>query len=201
MKKISRLLLVCLVAGATAMFVSSCSKDGSAGPAGPAGANGQNGAQGPGGPAGPAGPKGDTGVANVIYSAWLDVRFLPDTIHTAGGGVDTIGYYSQIAAPKLTLNMLNTGLVKVYLNGFSATDPSLIALPYFSAFTGLTIEVTASVGTIDLYSNGDISTLMDNNGVKYYQYRYVLVPGGVRARSVIDWNNYAAVKEYLGLKD
>ncbi|SHK83713.1 hypothetical protein SAMN05444266_101314 [Chitinophaga jiangningensis] len=190
--------MLCLVAGATALFVSSCSKEGPAGPAGAAGANGQNGAPGP---AGPSGPKGDTGVANVIYSSWLDVAFQADTIHTAGGGIDTIGYGALINAPKLTLSILNTGLVKVYLNGDAPNDPSLIALPYFSAFSGLSIEVTAYVNTISLYSNANVSTQVDRNGVKYLQYRYVLVPGGVRARSVIDWNNYAAVKEYLGLKD
>ncbi len=47
----------------TLVIFASCQKEGDEGPAGPAG------------PAGSQGPKGDTGVANVIYSEWLDVEF------------------------------------------------------------------------------------------------------------------------------
>lgn len=50
--------------------------------------------------------KSDTGTANVIYSSWLDVTYLADTIHI-GTLVDTIGFYTNITAPKLTTN---TGL-------------------------------------------------------------------------------------------
>ena len=46
----------------------------------------------------------------------------------------------------------------------------------------------------EIYSNGDLT------GVPF---RYILIPGGTTARTakIIDWNNYAAVKAYLGLKD
>lgn len=36
---------------------------------------------------------------------------------------------------------------------------------------------------------------------KNRQYRYVLIPGGAAVRRNVDWNNYEAVKTYLGLKD
>jgi hypothetical protein len=41
------------------------------------------------------------------------------------------------------------------------------------------------------------------NGVKYQQYRYILIPGGAEARKAagIDWNDYKQVKAYLHLKD
>src|SRR5690349_2042724 len=78
------------------LFIISCSKEGPAGPAGPTGPTGATGAAGPGGPA------GAPGTANVIYSAWLDVPFLPDTVKQGNVVIDTLGYYSDVAVPKLT---------------------------------------------------------------------------------------------------
>jgi hypothetical protein len=172
------------------MLAVSCGKEGDAGP------------QGPDGPAGPPGPKGDAGSGSVIYSEWLDVPFKPDTIHLAGGKIDTIGYYAIIDAPKLTLALLSKADVKVYINTNDATDPVIHHLPYFSSFTGLTIQVTTYTKMIELYSNADVGTVIAN-GKKYQQYRYMIVPGDVTARSAspVNWLDYAAVKVYLGLKD
>lgn len=195
MKRISLNLFACL-ALAFALLAVSCGKDGDTGPAGAAGP------AGPAGPTGPTGPTGPEGSANVIYSDWLDVEYKPDTVHLAGGAIDTLGYFAVIEVPKLDLDMLTTGEIKVYLNGFSAADPAVIPLPYFSVYSGLSINPTFYLNEIDLYSNGDISTVMDNAGVKYQQYRYVLIPGGEEARKAkIDWNNYEQVKQYLGLKN
>lgn len=150
---------------------------------------------------GATGPKGDAGTS-VIYSDWLDVAYKPDTVHTAGGGIDTLGYYATIAAPKLTLEMLNTADVKVYINSSNATDPVIYSLPYNSA-SGLYIEVSAYTQTIQLYSNAQLSTTTDGNGKKIQQYRYMIVPGNTTARAVtsVNWGDYSAVKTYLGLKD
>ncbi|WP_276482491.1 hypothetical protein [Paraflavitalea pollutisoli] len=191
-----------LLAVVTSLILISCGKDGEPGPAGPAGANGANGATGPAGPAGPQGPAG-SGSSNVIYSAWLDVAYMPDTVHTAGGKIDTVGYYATIDAPKLTLTHINQGEVKVYINRNTAASPEIIPLPY-AGLNGLNIGITAYEKGIDLYSNGVVGTFTDRNGVKYQQYRYIIIPGGTAARSAnatIDWNNYAAVKAYLGLQD
>jgi hypothetical protein len=47
--------------------------------------------------------------------------------------------------------------------------------------------------TIQLYSNAELDGL---------PIRYILIPGKVPARlATVDWNNYDAVKKYLGLKD
>ncbi|MDQ6845768.1 MAG: collagen-like protein, partial [Bacteroidota bacterium] len=108
-------------------------KKGDTGPAGPAGANGANGATGP---TGPQGPKGDTGTANVIYSPWLDVAFLADTVHN-GTIIDTLGYYAHIAAAKLDTNILARGEMKVYLNLGSAATPHVVPLPYFDIYTNV----------------------------------------------------------------
>lgn len=191
------------IAAVTALFLSvlvtACSKDGATGPAGPAGANG------PAGPTGPQGAQGNAGTANVIYSDWLDVAYLPDTIHTAGNGIDTIGFYATINAPKMTADILNKGEVKIYFNLNNSTDPSIWAIPYFNPYNNITINLEGlEVGKIYLYSNLNPGTITQA-GVKYQQYRYVLIPGGTPARtatgSSINWNNYSEVKAYLGLKD
>lgn len=167
------------------MFMVSCSKEGPAGAAGP---------EGPPGPAG-------NGSSDVIYSDWLDVAFKPDTIHTAGGKIDTIGYYSIIDAPKLTVAMLNTADVKVYINTNEASDPVIYSLPY-SASSGIYIQVYAYKQKLEFYSNVDAGTIFDK-GKKYNQYRYMIVPGNAAAKAgaSINWSDYGEAKTYLGLKD
>lgn len=171
------------------MFMISCGKEGGVGPEGPAG------------PAGPVGPKGDAGSGTIIYSAWMSVAFKPDTIHKADKTIDTVGYYANIDAPKLTTALLSTADVKVYINTNDVSDPVIYSLPYSSS-SGLYIDVTALTQKIQLYSNGDMSTDLFN-GKLYLQYRYMIVPGNTGARSAaqVNWSDYAAVKVYLGLKD
>lgn len=170
-------------------LMASCGKDGSAGPEGPIG------------PAGPQGPKGDNASGTVIYSAWLDVPFKPDTIHLANGTIDTVGFYAVIDAPKLTLALLSTADLKVYVNTNDATDPVIYSLPY-NGNSGLYIQLSAYTQKIELYSNADVGTTIAN-GKKYQQYRYMIVPGNTQSRSAapVNWSDYAAVKAYLGLKD
>ena len=97
--------------------------------------------------------------------------------------------------------MLTSGEIKVYLNGFSAADPTVIPLPYINVFSGLSITSLFYLNTIELYSNANVGTVTQNS-VKYQQYRYILIPGGTPARKAsIDWNNYKAVQQYLGLKN
>ena len=185
---ISRLVLFTGLFFVTLMV--SCSKDGADG------ADGANGA------AGPAGPQGDAGAgSNVIYSSWLDVPFKPDTVHLAGGRIDTIGYYATISVPKLTTALLSTADVKAYINSNDASDPVIYPLPY-NGSSGLYVEFSAYTQKIELYSNADMSTV-SSNGKKYQQYRYMIVPGNAQARSAasVNWSDYAAVKANLGLKD
>ena len=182
---------------AITMIVTSCSKEGATGPAG---------STGPQGPAGPAGSAGAAGTANVIYSQWLDVAFLPDTIHN-GTAIDTIGFFADIAATKLDSSIVAGGEIKVYLNLGSAVDPFVAPLPYFDVYSGISVTPTFSVQDISLYSNVDASSVTQG-GVKYLQYRYILIPGGttalptsVNGKKGINWNDYNQVKAYLGLKD
>lgn len=180
------------------LFFANCQK----GDAGPAGPKGDTGATGAAGAAGAQGAKGDTGVANVIYSAWLDVAYAADTFRNAGV-LDTAGFFANITAPKLTAAILNGGEIKVYWNFGSSTAPAVSPLPYFDViYDFISIQPDFYVGRIFLYATGNYSTFTQNN-VKRNQYRYILIPGGVNARVVqpVDWNKYDEVKAYLGLKD
>ncbi|MBV7530286.1 collagen-like protein [Chitinophaga sp. sic0106] len=197
MKKLRSFVPYALILSAVVMFMVSCSKDGEPGPAGAQGPAGTNGTQGPAGPKGDTGAKGDTGVANVIYSAWLDVPFAADTVQYPGGVIDTVGWYGQIAVAKLTADMIGKSDVKVYINMNTPASPQVLALPFYGSFSLFNLLVP---GGIILQSNVRIGTV-SVNGTKYQQYRYILIPGGVAARSVIDWNNYEAVKAYLNLVD
>src|SRR4051812_27098988 len=182
-------------------FTLTQCKKGDPGPAGPAGPAGSNGAPGAPGSAGPQGPKGDTGTANVIYSTWLDVTFDADTSHT-GTTIDTLGFYASISAAKLDSAILSGGEIKVYVNAGTSSNPDVFPLPYLSIYSGLNITAEFVKNEIFLYANFDASTVTQN-GSKFLQYRYILIPGGVNGRvaKAINWNNYNEVKTYLGLKD
>ena len=180
---------------AITLLLSNCGKKGDPGAEGPAG---QNGAAGP---AGPAGPKGDAGTANVIYSDWLDVAYLPDTVHN-GNTIDTVGFMATISAPKLDMDILTKGEIKVYVNFRTSADPIVYPLPYVDIiFEGISISPAFYLQTIDLYANADASTVTEN-GTKFLQYRYILIPGGTKAsRKMVDLNNYNEVKKFYGLRD
>jgi hypothetical protein len=153
------------------------------------------------GPTGPEGPPG-SGTSAVVYSDWIDIKMKADTIHLSSGNIDTIGFYFTIAAPKITANVLAESDVRIFINTNSAADPTIYSLPY-NGSSGLYIEYSVSASAIDLYSNADVSTVMNNAGIKFQQYRYMIIPGGVNARKAtnVDWSNYAEAKAYLQLKD
>ncbi|KAA9037177.1 collagen-like protein [Ginsengibacter hankyongi] len=181
---------------AVIVIIASCSKTG---PTGPAGATG---AQGPAGPTGSTGATGAPGTANVIYSPWLNVKFV---------GADSTGWLGQISAPKLVDSIINRGDIKVFLNAGSdsANDQLIFPLPITDiAFTGAIINPYYQSQLINLLSTADVSS--DSlRGYHYFQYRYILIPGGTTAlpvsvggtKKTINWNDYSQVKAYLGLKD
>ena len=143
---------------------------------------------------------------NVIYSSWLDVKFTPVKDTPATGPIDTIAWTAQINAAKLDTAILNRGEIKVYLNAGTSTQPFVAPLPltdfaYYYLSIG-SLNPYFSVGRISMISTDDGST-ETFQGAKYYQYRYILIPGGTTARTTgkVDWNNYKSVQAYLGLKD
>jgi hypothetical protein len=176
MKKLSWGRLSVLVLLVSLLFTACKGKDGTNG------TNGTNGAN------------GAPGTANVMYSAWLDVTFALNT-------TDSL-YYATITAPKLVDSILQKGTVMTYVNAGTAAAPVIFPLPYTDLVSFLFIDVAYTPGKINLSSDGNISTTT-SSGSKVQQYRYVIIPGGVATgrMATVDWKNYAAVKEYLGIKD
>ncbi|MEP6750767.1 MAG: hypothetical protein ABJB86_23735 [Bacteroidota bacterium] len=189
MKQVNSFMALCFIT-VFLLVVASCSKTG---PTGPAGATGPAGPAGAAGAAGGTGAAGPAGTANVIYSAWLDVPYQYQS--TTPG--DTV-WFGNIPAPKLDTNILTKGEMKVYWNDNYAKAIDIAPLPYNDG--GSIILVNFEVGNIYLTANFNAGTGTDGTG-KFWQYRYILVPGGTGARSAINWNNYAEVKKYLNLKD
>lgn len=173
---------------AIALFFASCTKEGPAGPAGPAGP------QGPAGPTGAIGATGPAGTANVFYSNWLDVPFTPNE--------DSSTWTGQITATRLDSSIIQRGDIKVYVNIGTVASPTIAPLPLDALAFGLILTPLYQVGRIVLLASDDAST----EGVttqKTFQYRYILIPGGTSTgrMATVNWNDYNAVKAYLGLKD
>lgn len=143
------------------------------------------------------GDQGPAGTANVIYSDWMDVTF-NKTVRSPG---DTV-YIAVIDAPKLTNDIINNGDVKVFVNVNTPSSPTVVPLPNYDPFTVIFDQINCvfTPQKITLISLGDESTFT-SGGNKAYQYRYVLIPGGVKANSSVDWNNYQEIKQATGLKD
>ena len=163
------------------LFIFVACKKGDAGPEGPAG---------PAGPAGPSGPAGPTGTANVIYSDWLDVDFEPNS--------DSSNWSAAIPVDALTPEMLSQGEIKIYINFNTADDPVIFPLPYFDG--QIIINPLFYTDTIAMISTVDAGTV-DNGGDKFFQYRYVLIPGGTLANvpANVNLDRYADVKKYFKL--
>ena len=184
----------CILLLAITLIIASCSKEGPAGATGPAGTQGAAGANGA---TGATGSTGSTGTANVIYSDWLNVTFQ---------GNDTTAWIAEIAAPKLVDSILNKGAIKVYFNAGSdsANSQVVVTLPIYDPFLLVAIiNPYFTSQSITLISTGDVSSFTLRT-YHHFQYRYVLIPGGVKAGrgiKTINWNDYKQVKAYLGLKD
>jgi hypothetical protein len=189
---------------ATSLMIVSCSKEGPAGAQGPAGPAGPTGAAGAPGAPGTPGAPGAPGTANVVYSSWLDVAF--DS--TGNGGL----WVGQITAPRLVDSILNRGVVKVYLNINTAANPTIVTLPVIDPYVvGAIINPYFQLQKITLIADDNVGTFTTTTtNQKAFQYRYVLIPGGVAAgrgagtsstTPNIDWNDYKQVKQYLNLKD
>ena len=175
-------------------------KKGDKGDPGDTGATGAAGAPGAPGATGPQGPKGDSGTANVIYSDWLDVTFDP-------ASADSSAWIAEITAPKLVDSILNKGEIKVYWNigSDSASSQFITPLPVIDLFIFgdlVSINPYFSPQSILLLSTHDISSFTDDNGNKNFQFRYILIPGGVHGiPRQVDWNDYNQVKSTFGIKD
>ena len=181
--------------------LASCKKgdpgaEGPTGQAGIDGSNGADGATGPKGATGPQGPAGATGTANVIYSGWAYAKNFRDTT-TDNSQLRA----ADLPAPKLTSEILEKGVVAVYLS----FGGGVYLLPYTSYAGGKlnTISYLPRVGhfiitrfTADNSNSVALSTLL--------QYRYVIIPGGLSATAVakhVNITDYESVRKFYQLKD
>ncbi len=173
------------------VLFSACQKDGSTGP------------EGPQGPQGQPGPQGNPGTANVIYSDWLDVEF--GLVINQNDDTDTLGYGAEIAAPKLTADLIASGEIKVYVNAGYESNPLVTPLPLLEVYENgiITISPYFEEGYITMFANVNASTFLAPNGDKSFQYRYVLIPGSVLATKPanVELDNYQSVQKYLKLND
>ena len=172
-------------------FISSCSKEGPAGAAGPAGPAGAAGAAGATGPAGPA------GTANVIYSDWFNFAktdWKDTTLFVEGGG-GGVGVARAIKlAPSITATHLSSAVILSYMAYKPATSQSFLAsLPFITDVNSDNFQInfmpiTGKMMFYWLYS-GDNNTHGDKAAdypiTSDYYFRYVIIPGGVKASGVV----------------
>jgi hypothetical protein len=185
MKSMKKLLLTGLMAACIAGFWA-CE-----GPQGPAGPAGQAGAQGP---AGPVGPVGATGSANVLYSTWTKAGTW-STVNVFG--VDKS--FIDITAPRLTQDILDRGVVLVYVK--LATDNNQVRqLPVtvYAQFTEELIDFSLIVNRIRIWSTPIKPPVppSPNN-----EFRYVLIPGGQAGRLNYERLSYEEAREMFNLPD
>ncbi len=198
--------LLSLLLLAIAFIAINCTKEGPEGPVGstgaqgPTGIPGATGAAGPAGPTGPAGTTGATGAtgpigtANVIYSAWT-ADISTDWADSTMGLLGT-AKRRNVAAPGVSLSIMNQGLVFVYSRG-AATGPSA-PLPFAFLFLGTNFNLgyRLDVGRIILYMNNPNTGAAVPISAFGGDFRYVLIPGGVAGgRSTgLGGTNYTAAQ-------
>ncbi|MBD3616069.1 MAG: hypothetical protein HUJ22_05800 [Gracilimonas sp.] len=154
------------------------------------------------------GPKTDSGwgtplnlkgTANVMYSSWtyLDSAVRDTTIDSSNMKI------GDINAPQLTQEILDTGVVNVYMQFSNYIYP----LPYTGYAGGIT-------NTMDFLPRLNLIQITrfthDNSGSVGFnsslQYRYVLIPGGVAAKSKMSKDqiktmSYQEAKKRFGIPD
>jgi hypothetical protein len=160
-------------------FFVSCQK----GDTGPIGATGAAGA------AGPTGPQGPTGSANVIYSNWFTpASYIKDTVF------GTWGFYYDSAVAAITQTILDSGTVITFgkLDGYVTSiwpTNQVEALPIVITYMD---GATADIDTWSaLLTPGNLriqlqSSLNAYGGISNaHQFRYVIIPGGVKTNASV----------------
>ncbi len=142
-----------LIATTIMIFLSGCSKPD----------NGKDGAA------------GVAGTANVIYSPWLPTGTLSTA--TIDGNTGTV---FTLTEPKITQDIIDKGVVLVYLQIQPTGDFSSLSLPYITGAGGgaSTIAHYTSVGQIKIirFKNDGVNGAT-NLGLSW-KWRYVIIPGG-----------------------
>jgi len=140
--------------------------------------DGEDGAMGPQGVAGTDGTDGEDGTANVIYSDWFPSQF-PDDI-------DGTNYVFSVAAPDLTAEIVEKGLVLVYGRFYSGDDIGVIfqlphIFPFSQQFYTHSFTTPPASNAMRVFI---ILLSMDNTPIGsslFEEYRYVIISGGTPA--------------------
>ena len=167
------------------VFMQGCK--GPEGPAGPAG-------EGAPGATGPAGPTGPAGSANVFYSSWAAAGTWSKTTYNS-----LLRSYIDIAAPRITQDVLDKGLVLVYAK-VNTSDNYVRQLPVTlkSQFTEEYIDYTLQINTLRIWSTPIAATVEPSTA---YQFRYIVVPGGQAIRMNYEGLTYEEAKVLFNIKD
>ncbi len=165
------------------------------GPQGATGSKGDTGATGPVGPQGPAGPAGSgagTGTAiNVIYSDWFTPAFVD------WQKITEKSYLFGIIEVNITQDIIDKGVVLAYSRQV-ASGPVYLLPMMLETSSGLTnYNIAAALGKISI----TFTELLDIQGrpATGLQYRYVIIPGGVKSRANIDYSNFDDVAKTFGI--
>lgn len=198
MKKINVILCI----AAFSMLAIGCAKDGAMGPAGATGPAGPAGATGP---TGPAGAPGATGTANVIYSDWFNFK-LSDYKDTTLFHIKQNALRAIKLAPSLTATHISSGVILSYMAHKPLTSQNwFLSLPYI--FDGgdynFQVSFTPQTGKIIYHwiQDGGLEdyTKFGSNPNDWFEaelapadiyFRYVIIPGGVRATSNVANTGY-----------
>ena len=176
-----------LLAFLVAFSVACSPEDGNDGPAGPAGTNGTN---------------GEDGNANVIASDW----FGPDGQTFISNGYTSYAEF-DVSAPELTEDIYNNGQILVYFK------PVSFVTEIWPTGHIAQLPITLSGGTTDhiftFYSEtSSIKIRYRREGPaaswsfsSSNQYRYILIPSNVAARTNVDFSKmtYQEVINQLGI--
>jgi len=149
---------------------------------------------GPQGPEGPAGPQGPQGSPNVKYSTW----FTPNAYTlTTVFGVKNFTY--EKSAPEITQPILDSGLVIVFgkLLGYTPSvwpTNQVSQLPISLTYVQSGSTMTDTWSALTAPQKLTIRFVNDKNDYNViataHQFRYVIVPGGVKISGRAAEGNY-----------
>ena len=175
----------------TAFVLIACSKEGPAGPQGPQGTAGPQGTQGAQGTPGTPGAQGPQGNANVISKTYSSTNYTWNKETILGINFRTI----QIPVPEITAEIMNTGMVLVYV---AATTDAWTPLPLTLGVDPklLLVSFGNSVGSLKIRTRYSDNS---DTGVIGLNIKLVIVKGNAFRRAAPP--TWSELQQMYGLAD
>jgi len=182
------------------LFYGLISCEGPEGPSGNPGAPGPAGAQGPIGQAGPQGPQGSigpTGIANVIFSNWVNASWIK--------GNDN-AFRHRFDNPLITSEMINKDLLLVYMKDNASAEqvfqiPRHIYANNQNIYDFIVGWIVGRISIIQLNFFEIDPSLNPDVLFPEAQFRYIIIPTELFGRiSLPDTNDYEAICNVLGIE-